>query len=278
MKELLLLCTKNVHFTFEGITYQQLDGVAMGSPLGPVLAGIFMVELETTIVPTLTEYLLFWKRYVDDTLCFVKKGFREHILAELNKFHNNITFTYEDETNNMISFLDVLLIKRDDSIDLAVYRKETNTDLYINWDAFAPEAWKTSTLRTLVKRAYKICTQDYLLEMELEHLKKVFIEVNNFPLAVVKRIFKNVEHEHHQQQPPNNDVQLEETKTIQTTLPYAGEKGEQVIKEMKKHIKKLKHNKFETRVAYKAKRLASRFQLKDQPSRHKTIFRHLNIV
>ena len=111
----------------------------MGSPLGPVLAGIFMVELETTIVPTLTEYLLFWKRYVDDTLCFVKKGFRQHILTELNKFHTNITFTYEDETNNMISFLDVLLIKREDSIDLAVFRKETNTDLYINWDAFAPE-------------------------------------------------------------------------------------------------------------------------------------------
>ena len=51
---------------------------------------------------------------------------------------------------------------------------------------------------------------------------------------------------------------------IQTTLPYAGEKGEQVIKEMKKHIKKLEHHKFETRFAYKAKRLASRFQLKDQ--------------
>ena len=165
----------------------------------------------------------------------------------------------------MISFLDVLLIKRNDSIDLAVFRKETNTDLYINWDAFAPETWKTSTLRTLVKRAYKICTQDYLLEMELEHLKKVFIEVNNFPLAVVKRIIKKVEHEHHQQQqPPDIDVQLEETKTIQTTLPYAGEKGEQVIKEMKKHIKKLEHHKFETRFAYKAKRLASRFQLKDQ--------------
>ena len=131
-----------------------------------------MVELETTTVPTLTEYLLFWKRYVDDTLCFVKKGFREHILAELNKFHNNITFTYEDETNNMISFLDVLLIKRNDSIDLAVFRKETNTDLYLNWGVFAPETWKTSTLRTLVKRAYKICTQDFLLEMELEHLKK----------------------------------------------------------------------------------------------------------
>ena len=49
MKELLLLCTKIVHFTFNNDIYQQCDGVAMGSPLGPVIAGIFMVELERTI-------------------------------------------------------------------------------------------------------------------------------------------------------------------------------------------------------------------------------------
>ena len=33
MKEMLILCTKNVHFTFESRTYVQTDGVAMGSPL-----------------------------------------------------------------------------------------------------------------------------------------------------------------------------------------------------------------------------------------------------
>ena len=46
MKELLLLCTKNTHFTFNNEIYQQCDGVAMGPPLGPVITGIFMVELE----------------------------------------------------------------------------------------------------------------------------------------------------------------------------------------------------------------------------------------
>ena len=46
MKELLLLCTKNAHFTFNNEIYQQCDGVAMGPPLGPVITGIFMVELE----------------------------------------------------------------------------------------------------------------------------------------------------------------------------------------------------------------------------------------
>ena len=41
MKELLYLCTKNAHLTLNNKTYVQVDGVAMGSPLGPVLAKSF---------------------------------------------------------------------------------------------------------------------------------------------------------------------------------------------------------------------------------------------
>ena len=56
MKELILLCTKGVHFTLCGENYIQTDGVAMGSPLEPVLSRIFMVELENTLVPTLSNH------------------------------------------------------------------------------------------------------------------------------------------------------------------------------------------------------------------------------
>ena len=55
MEELLNLCTKGVHFTLDGNTYVQNDGVAMGSPLGPVLANILMVELEGSVIPTLMD-------------------------------------------------------------------------------------------------------------------------------------------------------------------------------------------------------------------------------
>ena len=48
MRNLLLLCTKNVNFSYSSYTYTQKDSAAIGSPLGPVLAGIFMVELERT--------------------------------------------------------------------------------------------------------------------------------------------------------------------------------------------------------------------------------------
>ena len=47
IKELLLLCTEKVHCTFNGKI--QVDGVAMGSPLGLVLADIFMIKLEKAI-------------------------------------------------------------------------------------------------------------------------------------------------------------------------------------------------------------------------------------
>ena len=47
-KKLLLLCTKNIHFTMNNEMYLQNDGVAMGFPTGPVLANVFMMELELT--------------------------------------------------------------------------------------------------------------------------------------------------------------------------------------------------------------------------------------
>ena len=112
MRSLLLLCTENVHFCFGGDIYQQNDGVVMGSPLGPVLAGIFMAEQETKIIPTVTDSIFHWRRYVDDTFVFAKKGCVEHVLARLNSFHKNIQFTYELENQNKLPFLDVLLIRR----------------------------------------------------------------------------------------------------------------------------------------------------------------------
>ena len=80
MKEFLLLCAKNITFTFHSDMYQQRD--AKGSPLGPVYAGIIIVELEKCVGPTLKDHLYFWKSYVDDTLTFVKESSIEYVLQQ----------------------------------------------------------------------------------------------------------------------------------------------------------------------------------------------------
>ena len=80
----------------------------MGSPLGPVLANIFMVELERTIISSLSDKIKLWKHYVDYTITFVKTDEIKNVLPSLNSYYSNIQFTMEIEQNNQILVLDVL--------------------------------------------------------------------------------------------------------------------------------------------------------------------------
>ena len=160
MNELLLLCTKNVPFTFNNDIYQQCDVVAMGSPLGLVIAGIFMVELERTLLSRLTEYMTPWKRYVNGTIATIKLTSVDHVLMILNTFHKSIKFTYELE----------IKIRKNDTLETTIYRKSTNNGVYLHWDSFAPKNWKRSTLRSILTRAYKICSTKELLDEELKRI------------------------------------------------------------------------------------------------------------
>lgn len=49
LTELLEIATANQLFQFNGDLYQQKDGVAMGSPLGPLLANVFMCHIESKL-------------------------------------------------------------------------------------------------------------------------------------------------------------------------------------------------------------------------------------
>ena len=50
LRRLLLLAASDVEFNFDGTTYIQIDGVAMGSPLGPMLANIFVGYYELKVL------------------------------------------------------------------------------------------------------------------------------------------------------------------------------------------------------------------------------------
>ncbi|VDP40779.1 unnamed protein product [Schistosoma margrebowiei] len=61
-KRLLFLCTKDFQFQFNNTIYRQTDGVAMGSPLGPVLADIFMANLERTKLKGAIDEMMYYSR------------------------------------------------------------------------------------------------------------------------------------------------------------------------------------------------------------------------
>ena len=72
-----------MHFSFNDEIYVQTDGVVMGSPLGPILANISMVELENTIIPHLKNEIIMWKRCVDDTICFEKDWLSDSLINSI---------------------------------------------------------------------------------------------------------------------------------------------------------------------------------------------------
>ena len=75
VKELLAHAVKSPRFMFNDVYYKQVDGVAMGSPLGLTLANLFLVYYE---IKWLEDYpqqfkLQFYRRYVDDIFVMFRK-------------------------------------------------------------------------------------------------------------------------------------------------------------------------------------------------------------
>ena len=76
----------------------------------------------------------------------------------LNKFDNNLCFTVDMFQNEVPHFLDLEL-----SPDgFTMFRKDTNTDLYVNFTSFMLWTYGTSCPRSIVIRASCICSTDKL--------------------------------------------------------------------------------------------------------------------
>ena len=136
---LLELCLRTTSFKLQGSYYEQTDGAAMGSPVSPVVANIYMEMFEELALRRATNPPRIWRHYVDDTFCMITKMKVEGFLSHLNSLHPTITFTVEKEEEGKLPFLDTYLHRKNDgSLDISVYRKPTHTDQYLNFSSHHP--------------------------------------------------------------------------------------------------------------------------------------------
>ncbi len=154
---LLKFALEPTYFRFGGEFYQQQIGVAMGSPVSPIVVNLYMEELEQQIIASaLAECKpISWKCYVDDILCIVKKGQAESLQNHMNTVDKtgSIKFTREEEVDRSMPFLDAKFTARaDGSIASVVYRKKTHTDQYLNFAFHHPKHQKLGVVRTLMNR------------------------------------------------------------------------------------------------------------------------------
>ena len=188
-KSLLTLCTKGTVFYYNGNYYRQRDGVAMGSPLGPALANAFLCHHESTWIDEcpLAYAPVFFARYVDDIFVLLRSKEHTARLAEyLSSMHPNIRFTYEEERDNVLPFLDVNVYRDADRFSSTVHRKVTFSGVYTNFDSFMPDTYKRGLVSTLLHRAFQITSSYKSLHEEVEKLKKIFTK-NGYPSKFVDK-------------------------------------------------------------------------------------------
>ena len=177
-------------------------------------------------------------------ICFIKIGTIIFITTILNNL----------EKDCKLPFLDVLLIKKGNNIVTTVYRKATTSDIYLNWKSFAPSSWKRGTLKTLVDRAYLICSNIALTKKEIDHLEKVFHEKNDYPKWVTNQVLNVVEEKHKTSvNKVSEESQVSPVTNVKRhllALPCQGQKGDFIIKSMKKRLKTLLPDNVKTDVAF----------------------------
>ena len=121
--DLLSVATKGQLFQFNGALYEQTDGVAMGSPVDPLLANVFMSHIEENLERE-GKLPSFYRRYVDHTLTIMPNiETASNFLDTLNKAHSSVKFTMETERNGMHPFLDIQLLNRSPQRETKMYGK-----------------------------------------------------------------------------------------------------------------------------------------------------------
>ena len=188
-KKLCLFATSG-QFLFNDQMFKQIDGVSMGSPLAPTLANLFLSHMEQNWMNEECSPL-YYARYVDDCICVfddIKKVERFHQF--LNRQHKNLKFTV-DIGGNSIAFLDVK-INITNNLETSIFRKETFTNVLLNFEANCPRAWHRGLVIGMLSRAYTVASNWNIFHDEIEKILKIF-ECNGYTKNFVLKIVSDSE-------------------------------------------------------------------------------------
>ena len=131
----------------------------MGSPIGTTMANVLCHFIKSNGLNSVLRNLnqFFCKRYVDNIFVLFESAkhvwkFRHYF----NTCHRNMFFSFEQEKNGKLSFLDIEVSREKKQFITTVYRKPTFSGVYTYFESFLPTIYKFGMVYTLVYRCFKI--------------------------------------------------------------------------------------------------------------------------
>ena len=193
MFEMLSLTLKESIILFDNKCYSQIDPVAMGSPLGPTLANIFLCYHESNWLKDCPKDFkpVYYKRYVNDIFVLFNKPEHAQLFFEsMNKKHKNMKFSIETEINGLRSFLHVKIFRENDKFVTSVFRKETFSGVYTNFTSFIPLEYTFGLVHTLLNRCFNLSSDFFRFDHEIDKFKKI-LSKNEYHKSLLIKAFKN---------------------------------------------------------------------------------------
>ena len=237
-KKLLELALNDTYFKFNGKIYKQLNGLAMGSALSPVIANIFLNSFEAKY---LTECPIefrpfYYKRYLDDTFILFKDFTQAtNFYKYFNSRHTEINFTFEGEIENKIPFLDITIEKANNAFTTTIFRKKTFTGSGLNYFSDILMSYKISSIITLINRAFTLTSSYAMFHEEIVFLRKYFT-LNAYPVKLFNTtLHKYLNNKFTKVTNARHDVPR---KNAYLELPYIGRQSKQMMHEVKQLVAK----------------------------------------
>ena len=112
----------------------------------------------------------YYRRYVDDS--FFTLEHKDHVkkfLRHMNSRHRNIQFTFDEQSNEKILFLDIFITKSDNKLVTSSHRKKVCSGAYLNCNSFLPTNCRKGLIDTLLFRPYSICADISISHNEIKY-------------------------------------------------------------------------------------------------------------
>ena len=281
LRDLLRLCTMKAPFiTHRGEMYTQVDGVAMGSPLGVLFADFYMGVIEERVFEQCQEPAMYC-RYVDDI--FIKAENQDIIENLRQKFEecSSLRFTCENSSNGKLPFLDVMLSQENrNQFVTHVYKKPTNLGLCLNGHSECPDRYKRSAINAYIRRALTHCSSWPATTKEIDDATQMLVNNGFSNKEITSQIRKTIDKWYLNQNQDNHNVPQEDIKVFYRNQWHRGYKKDEdaLRKIIDGHVKSLSNDKKVSLVIYYKNRKTSNLILKNNPSPATETLKRCNVV
>lgn len=193
IEDTLSTIMKSNYFEFNNNIYRQIKGVAMGSPVGPSFANVYLLDLDQEFIKY--KGVIKYFRYIDDIFMIVENNLEIDIfLQHINSLDAHIKFTIESEGQS-INFLDITIYIEENLLQYQLFEKPISSlTRYVPSHSAHTPNMSDSIISGVIVRCLKLCSNKFTALLLINRIKTLRFTHNKYEIdKIPRKILKYIE-------------------------------------------------------------------------------------